>query len=182
MKHACLVLVLFISGSATAAECPEEDVQRAEARIDAKLANPLAIVYFDVGSDDVDAQFDRRIRSAATWLAEHPRRLLILDGFADRSGSWNANLLLSQDRVDRVREALVQAGADPVRIVSAAHSENQAMDAPPACNRRVVLRGTIQTFDELVEAQRDTTPERGREARPQPQPQARPRPPAQPRR
>jgi outer membrane protein OmpA-like peptidoglycan-associated protein len=178
MKSVCLVLVLLIGGSANAAECPEEDVQRAEARTDAGLASSLAIVYFDLGSDDVDAQFDQRIRAAAAWLAEHPRRLLILDGFTDRSGSWSANLRLSQERADRVREALVRAGADPVRIVSAAHSENHAMEAPAACNRRVVLRGTLQTFDELVEAQRGVPPERTRQARPQPrqQPGQQPRP------
>lgn len=173
MRRTLLALVLLaVGGSMARARCPEEPPQQIEARIEPALAESLTTVYFASGSARVGDAARDEIRQAAEWLADHPERLLVIEGHADTSGSWEVNMRVSQDRADAVRDALVEAGADPVRLVSAAHSENEAVYEQAACNRRVVLSGTVAPFEELVEAQRepdgDGDRDRDRVARPAP--------------
>ncbi len=168
MRRTLVVVVLAAGGSTARAQCPDEPPQQSEARSEPALAESLTTVYFARGSARIGDDAHDEIRDAVEWLADHPERLLLIEGHADASGSWEANMQMSQDRADAVRDALVEAGADPVRLVSAAHSENEAVYEQAACNRRVVLRGTVQPFEELVESQRepDSERERDRVARP----------------
>lgn len=169
MRRTWFVVVLVAAGESTArAECPDEPPQQIEARIEPALAEPITTVYFARGSARIRDAARDEIRAAADWLADHPERLLVIEGHADASGSWQANMQISQDRAASVRDALLAAGADPVRLVSASHSENEAVYDDAACNRRVVLRGTVQPFQELVEAQREPAPDRDRVVRPAP--------------
>lgn len=171
MRRTWFVVVLLAAGGSTArAQCPDEPPQQIEARIEPALAEPLSTVYFASGSARIRDAARDEIREAVDWLADHPERLLVIEGHADTSGSWEANMQMSEDRAAAVRDALIAAGADPVRLVSAAHSENEAVYEQAACNRRVVLRGTVQPFEELVESQRepDRERERDRAARPAP--------------
>jgi outer membrane protein OmpA-like peptidoglycan-associated protein len=171
MRRTLVVVVVLAAGGSTArAECPDEPPQQIEARTEPALAESLTTVYFAPGSARIRGAARDEIRNAAEWLADHPERLLVIEGHADTSGSWETNMRMSQDRADAVRDALVEAGADPVRLVSAAHSENEAVYEQAACNRRVVLRGTVQPFEELVESQRAPARERERDrvARPAP--------------
>lgn len=171
MRRTWFALALVTAGGATArAECPDEPPQQIEAHIEPALAEPLTTVYFAPGSARIRDAGRDEIRAAAAWLSEHPERLLLIEGHADASGSWQANMQISEDRAASVRDALIAAGADPVRLVSASHSENEAVYDDPACNRRVVLRGSVQPFEELVESQRepDRDRERDRVARPAP--------------
>jgi hypothetical protein len=120
----------------------------------------LGVVRFAVGSSRVsDAALDD-LDEIGRWHADHPDSLLMIEGYASPAGSWNKNLRISQQRTDSVREALVEAGADPARMVLVAHSENQVDDAPPM--RRVVIRAN-RAMVELAREQRD--PEIGEDAR-----------------
>jgi outer membrane protein OmpA-like peptidoglycan-associated protein len=65
-----------------------------------------------------------------------------LDGFADERGDADYNQVLSQKRVDYVREQLISAGVESSRISVAAHGEAPAQDDTPdsyALERRVSL-------------------------------------------
>ncbi len=84
-----------------------------------------------------------RLASLAQDLASMPDIRVQLDGFADERGDSVYNLELSQKRVEFVREQLITAGIDPLRIRATAHGEVPAQDASAdsyALERRVSLK------------------------------------------
>ena len=84
-----------------------------------------------------------RLAALAQDLASMPDIRIQLDGFADERGDSDYNLELSRKRVEFVREQLVTAGMDPVRIRVSAHGEVPAQDPSPdnyALERRVSLK------------------------------------------
>jgi hypothetical protein len=139
-------IVISILASATA-------LTNAQPRGPTPDGDPLDVVTFASGSSRLMPGAHDRIEEIAAWHAEHPDTLLYVEGHASRAGSWTRNLLLSQERTDAVRAALVRAGADPARMVLVAHSENDAGDAEGS-NRRVVIRATAAVA-ELAREQRD---------------------------
>lgn len=83
-----------------------------------------------------------RLARLAGVLAEMPDIRIQLDGFADERGAADYNLLLSQKRVESVREQLIAAGIDAGRIRATAFGESPAQDATAdsyALERRVNL-------------------------------------------
>ena len=83
-----------------------------------------------------------RLSELATTLASMPDVQVKLDGFADERGAADYNQLLSEKRVEFVRQQLLAAGVDSSRISFAAHGEAPAQDASVdsfALERRVSL-------------------------------------------
>ena len=81
-----------------------------------------------------------RLAELAGMLATMPDIRIQLDGFADERGDEDYNLVLSQKRVEFIRDQLVAAGIDASRIRVAAHGEAPAQDQTPdsyALERRV---------------------------------------------
>lgn len=154
MTRGLLAALLLLHGSAAIAQSPGVCDRRSRLTRDPD-ADRLSTVYFDSGSFSIDSAGREALRAAVDWQQEHPDRLLIVEGHTDRSGSWRANMQLSQHRAESVRDLLKAEGADPLRIVVAAYSDNEAVRGLPACNRRVVVRGTERPFPELVEEQRE---------------------------
>jgi outer membrane protein OmpA-like peptidoglycan-associated protein len=89
-----------------------------------------------------------RLYQLATTLAAMPGVRVQLDGFADERGDERYNQLLSEQRVNFIRDQLVAAGVDATRITAAAHGESPAQDESIdsyALERRVSL--TLYTDD-----------------------------------
>lgn len=83
-----------------------------------------------------------RLAELATTLASMPDVQVKLDGFADERGAADYNQLLSEKRVEFVKQQLLAAGVDSSRISFAAHGEAPAQDASVdsfALERRVSL-------------------------------------------
>lgn len=155
-------LVLLAAASAGAAADTERPTRDAEpagsdprAAATAAVPDRIGALRFATGSTRVDVE-DAAIATAVEWMADHPDRLLYVEGHADRRGSRRLNLRLSQQRADAVRAALVRAGADPLRIVAAAYGEREASGVGEA-SRKVVLRGSTALYSELIQAQRSPT-------------------------
>jgi photosynthetic reaction center cytochrome c subunit len=76
----------------------------------------LGSVFFAKGKDAIDAEGAKAVAAAAAAAQADPVLKLSLSGFADKSGSANANLELAKRRAQQVREALRTAGVDASRI------------------------------------------------------------------
>jgi len=84
-----------------------------------------------------------RLAELAGMLASTPAIKIQLDGFADERGDSDYNLVLSQKRVEFVRDQLVAAGIDPSRIQTSAYGEAAAQDQDAdsyALERRVNMK------------------------------------------
>ena len=69
-----------------------------------------------------------RLAELAGMLASMPDIRIQLDGFADERGDKDYNLVLSQKRVDFVRDQLIAAGIDAARISTSAYGEAAAQE------------------------------------------------------
>jgi len=100
---------------------------------------------------------EMRLSALGASLAAMPDVRVHLDGFADERGATDYNQSLSEKRVLFVRDLLVDAGVEPVRISAMAHGESSATDQTEdsfALERRVSLRVYLDG-DAAVAANRD---------------------------
>ncbi|MDX2091558.1 MAG: OmpA family protein [Kofleriaceae bacterium] len=133
--------------------------------------NPLAVVQFASGSADVAEGARDALGVTLSWLAAHPKRIVYVEGYADRRGGSSSNLDLSYQRSQAVRDELVRRGADPFRIIAVAHGEDRDLGSVSPM-REVVISGSDHAYAELLDAQRLPTPPPAR--RPPPERPSRP--------
>lgn len=107
-------------------------------RIDAlpNFQDVLGSVYFSVNSSDLDAVSRREI--AAIVRAVGPGAKFRLEGFADPSGSYEHNRVLSEARANAVAAYLAELGAGSVVTTIGFGRTDQFGDA--AANRRVIIQ------------------------------------------
>lgn len=127
-----------------------------------ELTPPIARVGFASGSAEVRGDVRDELDAAVSWMKDHPNQLLVIEGFADRVGTQDENLTLSQDRADAVHAALLALGADPFRIVEVSYGEGERP------GRRVEVRGTAVEFPDIVRGQNPLVSPRSRVPGPPP--------------
>jgi len=105
---------------------------------------PLDRVYFDSGNATLTAASQAQLANLAVLLTAFPRATLKFGGFTDDQGPAEANLLLSADRANAVRNTLVAQGVAPTRLAAQGYGQTHpvASNATPvgqAQNRRVAV-------------------------------------------
>jgi outer membrane protein OmpA-like peptidoglycan-associated protein len=103
-----------------------ENAARLQAEVDALKAKPtdrglvltLGDVLFETGSSTLSSGAGRNLDRLVQFLADHPERLVQIDGFTDSVGTDSYNQDLSQHRADAVRYQLVSRGISPTRIAT----------------------------------------------------------------
>jgi outer membrane protein OmpA-like peptidoglycan-associated protein len=106
------------------------------------LVYTLGEVLFEFNDIELKAEALRKLYPLVTFLKEHPRRDLLIEGHADSFGSDAYNLQLSQQRAIAVGRFLVSNGIVPDRITAYGYGKEYpvASNATPAGreqNRRV---------------------------------------------
>ena len=102
-------------------------------------------VFFLSGSTAVETFYQPRLQAVAKLMQQLPDVDIQLKGYSDRRGDKDSNLELSNQRLDSVRNELVQAGIDASRIHMSAFGEQQFVSTPGdleayTFDRRVVIR------------------------------------------
>ena len=102
-------------------------------------------VYFRSGSTDIEKFYPARLSAIADLVNTMGELELHLDGYTDRRGNREQNLALANERIQKVREQLVNAGVDEDRIVSKAFGEAKMKSSAGnleayTFDRRVVIR------------------------------------------
>jgi OOP family OmpA-OmpF porin len=78
-----------------------------------------SIINFATGKSDVPPTAAALLRNAGGLFKELPPGTLIeIAGYTDNTGDAAANVVLSQQRADAIRNALIQSGVDPVLLVA----------------------------------------------------------------
>lgn len=124
-----------LKGNETSAPLPQpeslasksdgSDPLRSAFPISKKLGLRLAQVHFDPNSTQLSPGSERFTREAVEWIKMVPGRKIIVAGFADRTGSSEANKKVSADRAQSVASMLEDLGVDPNNIeIKAMGEEN----------------------------------------------------------
>jgi len=105
----------------------------------------LTHLIFEQGKSVIDpASFDE-LDEVAQMLIDHPKLVIQLEGHTDKQGSMSKNMELSQERVDQVKDYLVDKGVGKSRVKTKAFGGTKPLSAdktPEArnLNRRVEIR------------------------------------------
>jgi outer membrane protein OmpA-like peptidoglycan-associated protein len=103
------------------------DLRRLEAEVAALRAHETqqgwiltlgSDVLFDIGDAKLKPGGRRAIAKVAGFMREQPERKIVIEGFTDDRGSPRLNQRLSEERAQAVRDALVEEGVEPQRIVA----------------------------------------------------------------
>jgi outer membrane protein OmpA-like peptidoglycan-associated protein len=131
------------------------DVKRDAATSDAQAALlPVDTIHFAFDSAKMDRVDRIEVLDAARWAATHPGYHLVIEGYADATGSKDYNQDLSARRARAVRRQIVAAGVPRDRVVAVVFGENKPQGGPRALDRRVVIYATPMTAREIVDSAR----------------------------
>jgi OmpA-OmpF porin, OOP family len=128
----------------------EMDVSRKSIERDIKLSRSgdairLNHLIFAQGKSTIEPQSFPELDEIALMMQENPRIEIQLEGHTDNIGSPEANLKLSQQRVDAVKAYLVKKGIKKSRVNTKAFGgskplRNEMTPEARALNRRVEMR------------------------------------------
>ena len=104
-----LLLLCAATGSARAADLPAQKF----------------VVFFQEWSAAIDDNAQAVIGNAAAWVKSHPGNVAHVNGFADPTGSREANILLSELRAQVVVDQLKTDGVDQSRVRQRGHGSVQ---------------------------------------------------------
>jgi OmpA-OmpF porin, OOP family len=97
---------------------------------DRGLVLTLSDVLFEYNKADLKPGALHNLYTLVTFLKENPERNLLIEGYADSTGSDSYNLTLSQRRAEAVQNFLLQNNIPPQRMVVRGYGE----DYPVATN------------------------------------------------
>ena len=105
----------------------------------------LQSLTFARGRSNIGSSSFQELNALAEWLKNHDKAVIRLEGHTDYAGNAKANLLLSEQRVEKVKEYLVKHGAGKKQVKTKAFGgENpltkERSDSAKALNRRVEVR------------------------------------------
>jgi len=108
----------------------------------AQFAGAIPAIQFRVGSADLKRSARPILDKAARALQRYPDLNVAIEGHASSEGDDDSNMRLSQDRVETVREYLINKGVDPERLTARGYGETRpiadnATEEGRSANRRV---------------------------------------------
>lgn len=124
--------------------CPKPEPKQLEETVQRDLENIIESLQFGVNSSNIDpSSYDELMRLAQIMQEDNELRLIIR-GHTDNTGNSNANLELSIDRANAVKDFLVKQGVGSDRIAAFGYGETRPIasnDTPEGReqNRRVEL-------------------------------------------
>ncbi len=124
---------------------PSAAVHNAETTHTVGKVMRLEDLNFDAGKVKISASSFEELDEVALMLKNNPNMVIQLEGHTDTRGNANANLTLSQERVDAVKAYLVSKGSSKRKIKTKAFGGTQPVtqedtEEAHALNRRVEIR------------------------------------------
>lgn len=102
-------------------------------------------IYFDVGKSLVKAESYPVIDQIVTFLNDHLKIRVEVEGHTDNTGSPSANQALSEKRAESIRAELIKRGIDPGRLEAKGYGSSKPIaDNKTAAGRTQNRRVTIK--------------------------------------
>ena len=113
-------------------------------------SNPLynllqkRVIYFDYDKSEIKDEYRNIIEAHATYLSQHPKVTVTLEGNTDERGSREYNLALGERRAIAVERQLTLLGVPAAQIRTVSYGEERPIDtghdeAAWSKNRRVEI-------------------------------------------
>ncbi|MGX9520476.1 OmpA family protein [Vibrio mediterranei] len=108
------------------------------------VSNTMALrILFDNASTYIKPVFQTQISQMADFLKEYPDTTIEIQGYASVVGNPEKNLVLSKNRAEVVREAIINNGIAPERLTIVGYGDTQPEELGDtefahAMNRKVV--------------------------------------------
>ena len=99
-------------------------------------------LFFALDSATLDEAASSELETLADWAKCDSRNAIILEGYADPTGTKVHNLKLSGERAAVVRQRLIDMGVPSGRIVVTVYGENGERRDSRSEDRRVTARAT----------------------------------------
>ena len=119
------------------------------------LTDDLSLdIYFRSGSTNIESFYPARLVAIANLLETMDQLELHLDGYTDRRGNKSQNIELARQRIENVRQQLINSGVDENRIISKAFGEIKMVSTAGdleayTFDRKVVIRFVKTTADSI---------------------------------
>lgn len=100
------------------------------------------VLFYVIRGSEIDP--DAIITAAANWCKKYPNKTLTVSGYADKgTGNEKLNKMYSEQRANKVVEALKAKGVPASQIKSAAYGDTVQPFAENDKNRCVILEGKL---------------------------------------
>ncbi len=111
-------------------------------------------IYFRSGSSNIESFYPARLAAIADLMKTMDKLELHLDGYSDRRGNKTKNIELANERIEKVREQLLNAGINENRIISKAFGEMKMVSSAGdlegyTFDRKVVIRFERSSADSI---------------------------------
>jgi len=111
-------------------------------------------IYFRSGSTNIEPFYPARLVAIAALMNTMDKLELHLDGYTDRRGNKTKNIALANERIEKVRDQLINAGVDERRIISKAFGEMKMVSSAGdlegyTFDRKVVIRFEFSSADSI---------------------------------
>jgi len=113
------------AGVASNNGCPEPEAKELDENIQRDLKNIIESLQFEVSSSNIDSSSLDELNRLAEIMNEDAELRLIIRGHTDNTGDSNANLELSIDRANAVKNFLVENGVAAERIAAFGYGETR---------------------------------------------------------
>lgn len=112
--------------------------------------DPGDVVQFAYARAELTEMGFAQIDRAAMWLKKHPRQRIVLEGHASTPGTLEYNDELATQRINTVRNRLLQHGLSGDRIIAVVYGERAALEKP--ADQRVLMYSTTLAPDAVAAA------------------------------
>ncbi|OUS25913.1 hypothetical protein A9Q98_11515 [Thalassotalea sp. 42_200_T64] len=109
----------------------------------AQVENILVSLMFRTGSSDIEPHYQQQVIALAKVLQRSPHLNIDLSGFTDKQGEEQLNLVIAEQRVNKVKDLLIMQGVTEQRIITSAFGELAPIDQNVASE--------VNYFDRRVE-------------------------------
>lgn len=106
----------------------------------------LGDVLFASGETTLQPEAEARLRDVVELLASEPDKQIRIEGHTDSTGSASANMRISRQRAEAVRDALIKLGIDATRVQAVGMGE----DFPIASNESADGRSQNRRVDVIL--------------------------------
>ena len=157
---------MLLASSSKIIPLPDSKLAEDPDRIKQIITSDLNVtVYFKPGSVSFETFYTQQFSVMLNLLHEMPELELNLDGYSDRQGSMADNLLLSEVRLESVRDYFINNGIDPKRIHLHAYGEKNFMSTPGELESYMFDRRVVVSFKQIQKSTNNNIADMGKAPR-----------------